>query len=67
MQPHLKKCFEGIAKLVFTEDKRIEPMQSAEEVKFVNQIITADVGGLVEKWLWEVQVLMLGLYSIKKL
>uniref|UniRef100_H2YSD8 AAA+ ATPase domain-containing protein n=1 Tax=Ciona savignyi TaxID=51511 RepID=H2YSD8_CIOSA len=57
VQPHLKKCFEGIARLVFTDDKRIVAMQSAEEenVELIQVITPSDAGGLVEKWLFEVE------------
>ncbi|XP_070559259.1 dynein axonemal heavy chain 3-like isoform X5 [Ptychodera flava] len=60
VQPHLKKCFEGIAKLTFTEDKEIVAMESAEKevVQFANKIIPADAHGLVEKWLIQVEELM---------
>ncbi|XP_077987554.1 dynein axonemal heavy chain 3-like isoform X2 [Glandiceps talaboti] len=60
VQPHLKKCFEGIAKLTFTEEKEIIAMESAEKevVQFVDKIIPADAHGLVEKWLIQVEVLM---------
>lgn len=56
VQPHLKKCFEGIYQLSFTEDKVITAMESAEKEKvdFHRTIIPADSKGLVEKWLLQV-------------
>ena len=56
VQPHLKKCFEGIAQLTFTSDKIITGMESAEKemVEFTIKIIPADAKGLVERWLLQV-------------
>ncbi|XP_054256854.1 dynein axonemal heavy chain 3 [Macrosteles quadrilineatus] len=62
VQPHLKKCFEGIAELQFTtEDVHITGMISAEEevVPFSGIIIPADAKGMVEKWLLQVEELMI--------
>lgn len=44
MQPHLKKCFEGIAKLDFTKDMAITGMISSEQerVPFTENIYPAD-------------------------
>ena len=56
VQPHLKKCFEGIAQLTFNSDTVILGMESAEKehVRFVHKIVPADAKGLVEKWLLQV-------------
>ena len=57
VQPHLKKCFEGIAQLTFNEEKVITAMESAENevVVFAKQIVPADAKGLVERWLLQVR------------
>ncbi|KAM7373014.1 hypothetical protein PAMP_007900 [Pampus punctatissimus] len=61
VQPHLKKCFEGIAKLEFTEDMEIAGMISSEKetVPFTDKIYPAQAKGMVEKWLLQVENLML--------
>ncbi|KAK9508782.1 hypothetical protein O3M35_006257 [Rhynocoris fuscipes] len=61
VQPHLKNCFEGIAKLEFNEDVIITGMISAEDelVPFSFQIVPADAKGLVEKWLVQVEQMMI--------
>ncbi|KAF8787359.1 Dynein heavy chain 3 like protein [Argiope bruennichi] len=65
VQPHLKKCFEGIAKLEFTKDNEIIGMISAEKesVPLSKKIVPAAAKGMVEKWLAEVEVSML--FSLK--
>ncbi|XP_030068202.1 dynein axonemal heavy chain 3 [Microcaecilia unicolor] len=61
VQPHLKKCFEGIAKLEFTEDLEITGMISSEKetVSFIQKIYPAKAKGMVEKWLLQVEENML--------
>ncbi|XP_041348477.1 dynein heavy chain 3, axonemal-like isoform X2 [Gigantopelta aegis] len=60
VQPHLKKCFEGIAQLTFNSSKVIIAMESAEKerVDFPKTITPADAHGLVEKWLYQVEEVM---------
>ncbi|KAK6993742.1 dynein heavy chain 3 axonemal, partial [Biomphalaria glabrata] len=60
VQPHLKKCFEGIACLTFDVNKVILAMESAEKerVNFTMKIIPADAQGLVERWLQQVEQVM---------
>lgn len=60
VEPHLKKCFEGIRKLLFTEKKHVESIISAESevVKLVKEVVPEDANGLVEIWLHEVELMM---------
>jgi dynein heavy chain len=61
VQPHLKKCFEGVAKLKFEgEDFLITAMisEEQEEVPLMNPIPVADANGAVEKWLLQTEAAM---------
>ncbi|KAF3429654.1 hypothetical protein E2986_08409 [Frieseomelitta varia] len=60
VQPHLRKCFEGISKLRFTKEEEIIGMLSDEEeyVPLSGKIYPADAKGMVEKWLSQVEELM---------
>ena len=56
VQPHLKKCFEGISQLTFTPQLVIVGMESVEgeKVKFSTSLNPAEANGMVEKWLLRV-------------
>ncbi|KAL5267409.1 hypothetical protein ACHWQZ_G004450 [Mnemiopsis leidyi] len=57
VQPHMKKCFEGIAKLEFDEQRIITGMISSEsELVRLSKVINPHLAkGCVEKWLLEVE------------
>lgn len=56
VEPHLKKCFEGIAKLEFNDNSDILKFISSdgEEIAFNQFISTVEARGSVEKWLLQV-------------
>ncbi|KAG2469298.1 DYH7 protein, partial [Polypterus senegalus] len=60
VQPHLKKCFEGIARLTFSGGSEVTHIESAEgeRVELVHRIVPAQANGLVERWLLQVEKLM---------
>ncbi|XP_078090943.1 dynein axonemal heavy chain 3-like [Mustelus asterias] len=60
VQPHLKKCFEGIAQLTFNVEKEITHIVSAEgeRVELVLRVNPSRAKDLVEKWLYEVEKAM---------
>ena len=60
VQPHLKKCFEAIAKLDFDENFIIQGMISSEteKVPWPRPLNPADARGAVERWLVDTEIIM---------
>ena len=61
VQPHLKKCFEGINSLHFEENLDITGLYSSQKelVKFISPVSTVEAAGAVEKWLYDVEKMMI--------
>lgn len=61
VQPHLKKCFEGIASLKFDDERKIHGMYSIEGelVPYTRVIDPIASKGQVEDWLVQVEDVML--------
>lgn len=60
VQPHLKKCFEAVDTLTFTEALTITHLTSCEgeSVPLVEPVDTVRARGSVERWLLEVEFAM---------
>jgi hypothetical protein len=59
VQPHLKKCFDGIAELEFLENFDIQSMISSEgEHLKMSKLISTSGAGSVEKWFSDVEKIM---------
>lgn len=61
VQPHLKKCFEGVATLEFDKNLDIVSLFSSEKERLplVEKVSTVEAKGSVEKWLCGVESMMI--------
>ncbi|KAJ1527333.1 Dynein heavy chain 7, axonemal, partial [Nowakowskiella sp. JEL0078] len=61
VQPHLKKCFEGVASLDFDSKLDIHALFSSENERLAlkNKVSTSEAKGSVERWLGGVEKAML--------
>ncbi|KAJ3302063.1 Dynein heavy chain 7, axonemal [Kappamyces sp. JEL0829] len=61
VQPHLKKCFEGVATLEFDKNLDIVSLYSSEKERLplLQKVSTVEAKGSVEKWLSGVESMML--------
>lgn len=68
IQPYLKKCFEGIAKLDFDPVLNIHAMFSSEgeKIRFMKPISTTEARGSVENWLVQVKAMITLIYMHAK-
>jgi len=57
VQPHMRKCFEGIDELIFSHSAEILGMKSIEkeEVKFDHPVSPKEYKSNAEKWLLKVE------------
>ncbi|KAL7993493.1 putative dynein heavy chain region D6 P-loop domain, dynein heavy chain, domain-2 [Plasmopara halstedii] len=58
VQPHLKKCFEGIVQVTFEDDLKISAIISAEGEKVPLTSVVDPKGKDVEQWMMEVENMM---------
>ena len=63
VQPHMDKCFEGIQRVIFTDDEKVSGMVSAEqeEVFFLRKVDVNEGNkkGNVEVWMLEIEEIMI--------